>query len=130
MGEEKSETQVLFPEIQVAGIKVRPWTFDQFFDLIPIFVEASEYFKREEIKFEEIEAIVKDRKKMLSIIASMRPAILTTVATTIESSVEEVRAMEFDKVISIALVVLIQNAERIKNFSGLGKTALNSLVTS
>jgi len=130
MGEEKSETQILFPGIQVAGIEVRPWTFDQFFDLIPIFVEASEYFKREEIKFEEIEAIVKDRKKMLSIIASMRPAILTTVATTIGSSVEEVRAMEFDKVISIALVVLIQNAERIKNFSGLGKTALNSLVTS
>jgi len=130
MANEKTEGQVLSPGIEVGGFKVKPWSFEQFFDLLPVFVKGSMILKEKGIGIKEFESLGEDPDKILSIVSSLGPIIPEVVARTVERSIEEVNKMEFDRVVSIALVVLIQNVERIKNFSGLAKAAMSSLVTS
>jgi len=130
MADEKTEGQILSPGIDVGGFRVKPWSFEQFFDLLPVFVKGSMILKDKGIGVKEFESLGEDPDKILSIVSSLGPIIPEVVARTIERSIEEVNKMEFDHVVSIALVVLIQNVERIKNFSGLAKTAMSSLVTS
>ena len=130
MANEKTEGQVLSPGIEVGGFKVKPWSFEQFFDLLPVFVKGSMILKDKGIGIKEFESMGGDSNQILSIISSLGPIIPEVVARTVERSIEEVNKMEFDRVVSIALVVLIQNVERIKNFSGLAKAAMSSLVTS
>lgn len=128
MSEEKNEGQILSPEIEVGGFKVKPWSFDQFFSMLPIFAGAAAMLKAKDISFSEFEKLTEDPEKLLKLICEAGPVAREMVAKTIKVEPEEVGKMEFDRVISIALVVLIQNAERIKNFSGLGKTAMSSLM--
>lgn len=129
---EKSEQEILYPDIEVAGFKVRPWSFDQFFDMLPIFLQGSDILKANGISLEDFEGLAKERdtKKILSLLSVFRPIIPEVVSKTIGIEIETVKKMEFDRVISIALVILIQNAERIKNFSGLGKKAMETLTIS
>jgi len=128
MSEEKNEAQVLSPETEVAGFKVKPWSFDQFFAMLPIFASAASVLKAKGISFSEFEKMTEDPDKLLNLICEVGPVAREMVAKTIKIEPDEVGRMEFDRVISIALVILVQNAERIKNFSGLGKIAMSSLM--
>lgn len=130
MTNEKTEGQVLSPGIEAGGFRVRPWSFEQFFNLLPIFVKGSMILKEKGIGIKEFESLGSNTNEILSVISSLGPIIPEVVSRTIERPIDEINKMEFDRVVSIALVILIQNAERIKNFSGLAKTAMNSLVTS
>ncbi len=132
MNKKKNESEILHPEIEVAGVKVRPWTYDQFFDMLPLFLEASKTLKGRGIGLKDFETATGDgdAEKILSLLLIFRPVIPDVVALTLGKEAEEIRRMEFDSVISIALMILIQNAERIKNFSGLGKMAMQALVTA
>ncbi len=129
---EKSEVGILHPDVQVAGYRVKPWSFDMFFDMMPVFLRGSEILKEQGITFENLENLgsEKDVKKIIFTLRAVLPILPEIVGTTLGIKTEKVREMEFDRVISIALVILIQNAERIKNFFGLGKTALQTLITS
>jgi hypothetical protein len=130
MVKKKSETEVLFPGMEIGGFKIKPWTFEQFLNLIPALIDVSTNLKEAGIKFENIEKLAEDPKKLISFFSAIKPAIPQIVAESIGLEVSEVKAMDFDDAASISLVVLIMNAEKIKNFSGLGKTALKSLATS
>lgn len=130
MTNEKTEEQVLSPGIEAGGFRVRPWSFEQFFDLLPIFVKGSMILKEKGIGIKEFESLGSNTNEILSVISSLGPIIPEVVSRTIECPIDEINKMDFDRVVSIALIILIQNAERIKNFSGLAKTAMSSLVTS
>ena len=128
----KSEQEVLYPDVMVSGFKVRPWSFDQFFDMLPIFLQGADILKTNGISFSDFEKLEekRDTKEILSLLSVFRPIIPEIVSKTIGTEIETVKKMEFDRVISIALVILIQNAERIKNFSGLGKRAMEIVTIS
>jgi len=130
MSDEKNEAQILAPQVTIAGFKIKPWSFDQFFSILPIFTGLPAMLKAKGIGINELEKITDDPEKLLGLICEAGPVAREMVAKTIDVAPEEVGKMEFDRVISIALVILIQNAERIKNFSGLGKTAMSSLTVS
>lgn len=130
MAKKKSETEILFPGVEIGGHKIKPWTFEQFLNLIPAFIDVSVSLKDKGIKFENIEKLAEDPKNLILFISAIKPVVPQIVAETIGLDVSEVKAMDFDRAASIALVILIMNAEKIKNFSGLGKTALKSLAAS
>ena len=130
MGDEKNEGQILSPEMEISGFKVKPWSFDQFFAMLPIFASAASILKAKGISFSKLEKMAEDPEKLLNLICEAGPVAREMVAKTIGMSPDEVGKLEFDRVISVALVILVQNAERIKNFSGLGKIAMSSLTVS
>jgi len=133
MTQEKTDEQILFPEVEVGGVKVRPWTLKQFFGLLPVFMRMAEVLKEKGVAFDQFEGLKDDEEgvqKLFAILSNLSdavPEINEVIARTIERPIEEVEAMEFDRSISIALMIIIQNVERIKNFSGLTRSAVGAL---
>ncbi|MCJ7663034.1 MAG: hypothetical protein MUO24_02200 [Desulfobacterales bacterium] len=133
MTQEKTDEQILFPEVEVGGIKVRPWTLKQFFGLLPIFMRMAEVLKEKGVALDQFEGLKDDEEgvqKLFAILSNLSdavPEINEVIARTVELPIKEVEAMEFDRSISIALMIIIQNVERIKNFSGLTRSAVGAL---
>ena len=130
MKKKKSETEILSPEIEVGKYKVKPWSFDQFISILPSLVAMGEFLKEKKIVVDDIELLKKDTKKITELITAVGPLIPAIVAKTLRVEVNEVNEMDFDQATTIALLILIQNAEKLKNFSGLGKSALQSLMSA
>ena len=130
MKKKKSETEILSPEIEVGKYKVKPWSFDQFINVLPSLVAVGEILKEKKILVNDIESLKEDTKKITELITAVGPLIPAIVARTLRVEVSEVNEMDFDQATTIALLILIQNAEKLKNFSGLGKSALQSLMSA
>lgn len=129
MKKKKSETEILSPEIKVGPYKVKPWSFEQFVSILPSLVEIGEILKEKEILIDDIELLRKEPKRIIELIVAVGPVVPAIVAKTLRIEVSEVNEMDFDQATTITLLILIQNAEKLKNFSGLGKSALQSLMT-
>ena len=130
--EEKNEAPILFPEIEAGGFRVRPWSLKQFFTLMPTFVQIAEALNARGVTWGAFEDMIKgtERARLWEILADLEPFLPGIIGVTVGCSAKEAEEMEFDRALSIALVILIQNVERIKNFSGLAKVATQSLLTS
>lgn len=126
----RSETSILSPEIEVSGFRIRPWTFEQFIDLLPSLIEIGEAIKSKGITLDAIGDLRNNPRLIADIATVLGPFIPVIVSKTLAIEPEKVKGMDFDRVTSIALVILIQNAEKLKNFSGLGKEALRSLMNA
>jgi len=130
MKKKKSEMEILSPEIEVGKYKVKPWSFEQFISVLPSLVAVGEILKEKKVFVDDIESLKKDAKKITELITAVGPLIPVIVAKTLRVEVSEVNEMDFDQATTIALLILIQNAEKLKNFSGLGKSALQSLMSA
>jgi len=128
--EKKSDTEVLFPETEMYGIKIRPWTYDQFISILPEVSKVAAQLKENNIRMEDLEKIKDgEEEKILDFFARLLPLLpaVDIVSKTIEVDKEEVKKWEFDKTSSIFLMIIIKNASRIKNSFGLGLTAMKSM---
>src|SRR4030042_4303887 len=48
-GLSSSEARVLFPDVEVCGRKIRPWTLGQIVDLSPVLVEVGRILEQEAV---------------------------------------------------------------------------------
>jgi hypothetical protein len=118
MPEEKDEIKTLFPEIDIEGVKLRPWTFGQFVEMGPILHQIVMAARNTGMKPEELE----DRIPELILITS--PFIPEIVAKTTGLSQDEIKSWPPDKGIAVLLGIMTQNTERLKNLFGLSRTLL------
>jgi hypothetical protein len=128
--EKKSDVEILFPDQEVYGVKVRPWTFSQFVSILPDLLGIRKNLKENGIEIGELENLREDDEgKILDFLVKLLPMIpaTTIVAKTIKEDVNKIEEWEFDKTAGIFLVILIQNAGRIKNFFGLGLKAMREV---
>jgi hypothetical protein len=128
--EEKNDAQILVPDIEVAGVKVRPWTMKQFFAMAPITMRIIQTLEAKEGGLSNFDALMKGEAKpetILQILADLGPFVPEIISKTIDMPEEEVERMEFDKAMSIALVITIQNVEKLKNLFGLATAAIRAL---
>jgi hypothetical protein len=130
MKKKKSEVEVFSPTIDVGGYKLKPWSFEQFINLLPTIVNIASILKEKNIEVNDLEDIKNDLNKLSALALDFGPLIPAVVAETLKMDIKKVNEMDFDQVITMVLVIFIQNAEKLKNFSGLGKTAMQSLMKS
>lgn len=123
--EKKRDAEVLFPEQEIYGEKLRPWSYDQFVSVMPVFKAASDMIKQKGINFETIEKLWSERDipGLIGILLEAMPFIPEIMLRGNGIEKEKSGSWDFDKTISIFLLILIQNAGRVKNFSGLGSQA-------
>jgi len=128
MGEEESkkdEMEVLFPEIVISGVKLKPWTYRQFTALLPWFRELKTQFKEKGIKKDYLKELFDkpDEKidEILDLLGLVFPIIPELVVRTTGDELDTVLDWEFDKTLKVALLIILQNMGRIKNLSGLAR---------
>ena len=114
----KSETEVLFPDIEVDGITVKPWSFGMLFELsehLAVVIDKCEQKDIDKIfRFDKDNLDIKivDAIKLLHIAG---PEIKAIVAKTISLSEEEVTELDMGTGIKLAIAIFNQNKESIKN---------------
>jgi len=111
---EKSETEVLFPEQEIDGITVRPWTFGQIAKLSPIFRLIASDLRESEIPVDQLESRMSE---VILIAGKYAPSI---VAATINLPITEVEQWPPEKGVKLLFTIISQNLEHVKNSFGLG----------
>ncbi len=123
MPEEKNEIEILFPEIEVEGVKVRPWSLGQLIDLAPIFESIAIDLKKRNVKVEHLGT----DEKINELILSFLPYVAKIISVTIKEDEKVVREWSLKKATAIILTIMTQNLEQIKNSFGLGKSVLQTM---
>ncbi len=114
----KSETEVLFPNIEVDDITVKPWSFGMLFELSTHLASVIELCEEKDIdkifRFDKDNLDIKivDAIKLLHIAG---PEIKAIIAKTISLSEEEVAELDMGTGIKLAIAIFNQNKESIKN---------------
>jgi len=112
MAKKKSDESVLFPDVRVGDIIVKPWTFGMLFEL-------SEPLDRIITKVEDRGLDVEFEKGILSYVTMAKlftiasSEALEIICKTLDKPDEEVKELGMEDGIKIALIIYNQNKESI-----------------
>jgi hypothetical protein len=110
---EKTDAEVLFPEVEAGGFKVGPWTLGNVIDLAPIFRAMAVVVKERGIKPAEAEKRIPE---LLELALPFAPQIISV---TVGITPAEARNLSVPRASVILLTIVSQNLEHLKNFFGL-----------
>ena len=112
----KSEEEILFPEVKIAGKTIKPWSFGALFDL-----SESLEIVLDKIEDRDIDKEFEDSGGILAystiarIFTIANREVLKIIAYTLEEDEAEVKKLSMSDGVKIALTIFHQNVETIKN---------------
>jgi hypothetical protein len=113
--EVKPDESVLFPEANIDGVVVKPWSFGKLFDLSVLLETVLDKAEAKGIIAELNQGSVISYTTMAKLFAVASPEVLKIISTTIDKSEEEVRALPMTTGVKVAIAIFSQNKETIKN---------------
>jgi len=116
MAEKVADEIILFPEANVEGIVVKPWTFGVLLDVNP-FLEA--IFERIEAKGIKFDGFMLGFAEIKELYFAAAPQLLKILAFTIGKSEDEIRNLDLKVVLRLVYVIWQQNQANLKNALGL-----------
>jgi hypothetical protein len=134
-----SDEQILFPNAEVEGYTVRPWTLAQAVALAPTLGALVDVAKESGVgevlwKFMDFldstqegakDAFAKAQKEVMGVLPGLIPKFLPhapkILSVSLGASEEEVARMDLGKATVLLLSVVSQNTDYLKNFFGPGR---------
>jgi hypothetical protein len=134
-----SDEQTLFPDVEVEGYTIRPWTLAQAVALAPTLGTLVEIAKESGVGgvllgFMDLldpgqggarDAFAKAQKEVIGVLPGLIPKFLPhapkILSVSLGTSAEEVGKMGLGKATVILLSVVSQNVDYLKNFFGPGR---------
>ena len=134
-----SDEQILFPDVEVEGYTIRPWTLAQAVALAPTLGALVEIAKESgvgEVLLGSMdlldpaqggakEAFAKAQKEVMGVLPGLIPKFLPhapkILSVSLGTSAEEVGKMGLGKATVLLLSVVSQNVDYLKNFFGPGR---------
>jgi len=114
---------VLFPEMDVEGFKVKPWSLGTMEELTPCLERVTITFINKGITLENIE------KEVPKVILSILPEVSTILSITLKEDIAKVKELPLNSVIALLLTITTQNVAYLKNSFGPMKSLIKSLTT-
>jgi len=119
----KTEESILFPEVKVGNIVIKPWSFGKLFDLSLLLDKALTKLDESGVDIEK--ALSESTISYLTIakfFSLVSEEILDVISITLDKDKEEIKKLSMEDGIKTAFVIFNQNKEIIKNaFSSLTK---------
>lgn len=106
------DLEILFPEVNVGGFVVKPWSWQQFVQLAPLIAEAVEKLKQSEFDFERF-----DPQQLARLLPDLGDIVPRIIGLTVGCDAEKIEALPFGVVGRLAFTIFSQNAEQIRNFT-------------
>ena len=117
----KSDEEIIFAQEEIAGFKVKPWSFGVLFEisemLDAIFTKLDH--RGVDLKFDFSEGFASDLPKFIRIAAIAAPEVKAIVAITVDATEEEIEELDMKVGIKLLTTIFKQNFEIIKNALGL-----------
>ena len=117
MTKKPSDEQILFPDTEIAGIKVKPWSFGKLFDISDSLETVID--KLEERKLDEIlirpEVSLIDFAKLFII---AKKEVLRIISITVDKDEAELRNLSIEDGVKLGYAIFVQNRDSIKNAFG------------
>jgi hypothetical protein len=107
----KTDVEILFPEIEVDGYKIKPWTLGKLIKINPhlerIFTKLEE--KGIKLSIDTIDTYLRD------IYFAAVPEIVSILAISLEKSIEDLEDLAIPTAIKLIYAIYKQNEESVKN---------------
>jgi hypothetical protein len=134
-----SDEQILFPNVEVEGYTIRPWTLAQAVALAPTLGALMGIAKESGVgevlwKFMDLlepgqgdakDAFDKAEKEVIGVLPGLVPKFLPhapkILSVSLGASAEEIGKMDLGKATVLLLSVVTQNVDYLKNFFGPGR---------
>jgi len=110
----KSDEEILFPDIKVGDLVIKPWSFGKLFDLSLLLDQIMVKAEARGI-LEDIDDGFLKYTTMMKIFALSAPEILEIVCITVGKDEDYIKSLSMPDGIKIALSIYNQNVEIIKN---------------
>jgi hypothetical protein len=122
MTEKVADEIILFPEANVEGIIVRPWTFGVLLDVNP-FLEA--IFEKIEAKGIKFDGFMLGFTEIKELYFAAAPQLLKVLSFTTGKSEDDIRNLDLKVVLRLIYVIWQQNQANLKNVFGLFSQPVN-----
>jgi hypothetical protein len=109
---EKKEMEILFPEVEVEGIKISPWSWGKLAIIAPYFFPVAQWMANNKI------TVSNATEHWAEIILKILPSGPEIISKTIDIPIEEVVSWPPEKGMAVLTTILLQNVKRIKNYFG------------
>lgn len=111
---EKPDEVILFPEVDVAGIIIKPWSFGKLFDISLLLDRVIEKAQAKGLvdKLETDSFSQVDVARLFTLASS---ELLEIISITVNEPIEKIKDLSIEDGIKIILVIFSQNKEKIKN---------------
>jgi len=109
----KKEERIIFPDTEIAGIKIKPWSFGNLFDvadILAVIIDKAE--ERGVIKSFEESGILK-YTTMVKLFGLANKEILNIMAKTLDVEEDVLRKLSIEDGVKIALTIFEQNKNTI-----------------
>lgn len=114
--EEKSkvnEEAILFPEEEIAGFKVRPWTLGSVVALAPTIQALVAMCRQHGITAENYEE--KINEKFIEVILDTVPHLPKLISVTVKISIEQAEEITLPNTVKLLVGIIRQNGAYLKN---------------
>lgn len=117
VSDNKSDIEVLCPDIEVEGYRLRPWGLKQTVTLIPIFHSLKRDMEEKKITFEKFVNLKSG--DILDFALMFSPFVIDILSITLGVPKEEVESFDLEKTVVLLLGIIDQNIVHLKNSFGL-----------
>jgi len=113
----RSDEEILFPEVEIGGFKIKPWSFGVLFEisemLDAIFVKLDQ--RNVDLKFNFDEGLASNMPKFIRIAAIAAPEVKAILAITIDVNDEVIENLDMKTGMNLLITIFKQNFETLKN---------------
>ena len=113
----KSDEEIIFAQEEIAGFKVKPWSFGVLFEisemLDAIFTKLDH--RGVDLKFDFSEGFASDLPKFIRIAAIAAPEVKAIIAITVDATEEEIEELDMKIGIKLLTTIFKQNFEAIRD---------------
>jgi hypothetical protein len=117
----KSDEEILFPEVEIQGIKLKPWSFGQLSRVSPALRKGAKALIDGGMTMDNLKDHVSD---VAFVLLEQGPEIISH---TTGIALAEIQEWDPVKAIPVLIVIVSQNLEKIKNFFGPSLALLNQI---
>lgn len=112
----KSEEQIMFPNQEIAGFTVKPWSFGKLFEISPKLEKLLNEMDEKNIDLMgEIDSGVLKYATILKVFNAVGPGLLEIISLTVGVPEDEVREVSVEDGVALIMAIFSQNSETIKN---------------
>ena len=110
---DKSETEIMFPDATICGIKVKPWSFGKLFEFSSILDSVIRKIEEDKDMVDEFIKMEVSYFTWVKLFTSAGSEVLSIISMTVDKEIDEIKDLAMKDGIKLATTIFQQNSNTI-----------------